>query len=323
MDDGQRILAERRTSSEATLEELRHRLESTAELKDVPQLAIYATGSYGRREASPHSDLDLFFVSEGPEVGNIHKTLLDAALIRLTRELGLPEFSGDGRWLQIHRVEEMIERLGTPRDDFENFFTARLLLLLESVPLCHNEAYEAILRRIVETYFRDFAGHESDFRPVFLLNDLLRFWRTICLNYESGRPLGEDQKIKMKTRVKNLKLKFSRSFTCFSTVMHLVSEPGGTSPDMLLEVVARPPAERVQLAAEKLDKGGELASEALNRYSWFLDLTDQAPSNIVEWISHDENHKMAMEQADAFGGTLYRIVSRLAEQAGVARYLVI
>ena len=45
-----------------------------------------------------------------------------------TRELKIPEFSGDGRYLTHYAVHEFTETLGTPEDDVTNTFTARLLL---------------------------------------------------------------------------------------------------------------------------------------------------------------------------------------------------
>jgi predicted nucleotidyltransferase len=318
------IFAERRQFSDERIGALRRNLAEMAELAELPGLSIYATGSYARREASGFSDLDLFLVAHGEEpISHIDEILLDAKLIGLTRKLDFPPFSGDAKYLEVHAFTEMKARLGTPQDDVLNLFTARILLLLESVPLCHEEAYDAILRGIVETYFRDFESHDSDFRPLFLLNDVLRFWRTVCLNYESTRAPSIHGDAKYKARVKNLKLKFSRSFTCFSTIMHLVKEKGGIAPETILEVVDLPPSERVLTAAEDTRGGGELANDILKEYAWFLDFTGRPSADVVEAMRDGEQHSEAMRRAEAFGQALYRLVSALARDAGIERYLVI
>ena len=56
-------------------------------------------------------------------------------------------------------------------------------MLLESKPLFNETLYDSQMDEIVGLYFRDDVDRSS-FKPLFLLNDLLRFWRTLCLNYE-------------------------------------------------------------------------------------------------------------------------------------------
>src|SRR5438309_1594126 len=59
--------------------------------------------------------------------------------------------------------------------------------LLESQPLSDAAIYERLLEQIIGFYYRDFADHADDFLPIFLINDILRFWRTLTLNYEHHR----------------------------------------------------------------------------------------------------------------------------------------
>lgn len=164
-----KIFEERSAYSEQRLDEFKQAVTKIPNLADLGNLCIYVTGSYGRFEASPHSDLDLFFVKLGSNENNalpkIQKILMDAALIDTLRSLGFPEFSGYGEYLEVHYLEEMIETLGSPEDDFKNLFTARLLLLLES-NFIHNESvYENVLDSIIRTYYRDYHDHEKDFLP--------------------------------------------------------------------------------------------------------------------------------------------------------------
>jgi predicted nucleotidyltransferase len=64
---------------------------------------VYATGSFGRGEASKFSDLDLFIVGRGAknsrELSRLTEICVTADLINVTRQLGIPEFSGDGEYL--------------------------------------------------------------------------------------------------------------------------------------------------------------------------------------------------------------------------------
>jgi predicted nucleotidyltransferase len=121
-----------------------------AELGRAEQLCgdtacVYMTGSFGRGEASPHSDLDVFIVSEGtrkePTLSRLNQILVKADLIEASRKLGFPDFSVDGEYLTHHTTGELLDTLGKPEDDADNTFTARLLLLLESSPLVGESAY--------------------------------------------------------------------------------------------------------------------------------------------------------------------------------------
>jgi len=207
--DSETLLSSRESYSRARLDQLVLGLNQLRSLQGVGNICIYATGSFGRLEASEHSDLDLFFVQTSDEaadpIGRIDKTLVDADVIRLAREQGFPEFSRDGEFLEVHQLGAILAHLGGQEDDFRNYFTARLLLLLESRSVYADPVYGRALKRLVEAYYRDYQDHEMDFRPVFLANDIVRFWKTLCLNYEHrrNRPT-DDQFTRAKSHLKNL-----------------------------------------------------------------------------------------------------------------------
>lgn len=173
------------------LSELQDALAPAHDLLGDHRPCVYATGSYGRLEAWGGSDIDLFFLyDDADETTRLPWTVfvrLAALLIDETSNMGFPPFSGDGKYLEVQYVRRMEEVLGSPRDDSLNTFTGRMLLLLESQPVYGEDVYLALLERIVAFYYRDYEDHPEDFVPTFLVNDLLRFWRTLTLNYEHKR----------------------------------------------------------------------------------------------------------------------------------------
>jgi len=152
-----KVLEDRRNETRLRFEQLRKELAAAEKLADQ-KACVYATGSFGRGEASKHSDLDLFIVGRGSknprELSRITEICIEADLIEATQRLGIPEFSGDGKYLVHLSEQELIETLGEPEDDASNTFTARLLLLLESKPLLgvtiYEKAIENLSRRIGE-----------------------------------------------------------------------------------------------------------------------------------------------------------------------------
>jgi predicted nucleotidyltransferase len=150
----------RREESANRLQMLRNRLLQSETLC-VGKACVYVTGSFGRGEASKHSDLDIFMVGQGMggkrALSRLDEILVKAELIEATRDMGFPPFSGDGQYLVHHTIRELVEMLGDPNDDAMNTFTERLLLLLESVPLVGSQQYDDAISGVINEYWRDFA----------------------------------------------------------------------------------------------------------------------------------------------------------------------
>jgi hypothetical protein len=99
-------------------------------------------------------------------------------------------------------VTELSRNIGLDADTNTNL-TRRMLLLLESREL-HGEVRTAAIDDILSRYL----SHVKAYRPPrFLLNDLVRYWRTICVDFE-GKGASAASDPKWATR--NAKLRTSR-----------------------------------------------------------------------------------------------------------------
>lgn len=323
---GSNSIHERKEWSEAKLNPFREAVSALPDVNKHADLCIYVTGSYGRLEASEYSDLDLFFIkkcsSDQTEMSHIDKTLMVASLIRKCRGMQFPEFSGGGKYLKVHYLEDMKENLGGRSDDYENLFTARLLLLLESSPIYNEPLYEEVVCEIARSYFRDYQDHEEDFRPTFLVNDILRYWKTLCLNYENSRNSPDaDETEAQKSHLKNLKLKFSRMLTCFSLVVPLSAPRDSIGPEECVRLMQDRPLERLRSAAIE-SKNEELWDILACDYSWFLEVTGKPQSVVQDWIGSSHNREEAFVRARRFGRTMYKLLVAVATP-DTLRYLVI
>ena len=326
--DSSTLLCQREIYSRKRLDELSTDLNQLQSLQVVNNLCIYATGSFGRLEASEYSDIDLFFVQTSDEPSNsisrIDKTLADADVIRLARKHGFPEFSRDGEFLEVHQLKEILDHLGGQQDDFRNYFTARLLLLLESRPIYAAPVYERALKRLVEAYYRDYQDHETNFRPVFLANDIVRFWKTLCLNYEHrrNRP-SDDQLIRAKSHLKNLKLKFSRMLTCFSAMTWIAAQELGPGPEAVFKMVSLTPVERLRAVAAHDSTAERHVIRALNHYCWFLSAVGHPEDEVLEWIKLPDSRDEAFGHSRTFGQEVFDLIIHLAAKKPFLRYLVV
>jgi len=316
----------RKAASESKITSLKDAVSSLKQVTSSSGMCIYVTGSYGRLEASEYSDLDLFFVQRSADgegaMSHLDEILMKAELITKCRELGYPEFSGDGEYLVVHDLTVMREHLGGPKDDYENLFTARLLLLLESLPIYNEHLYGEVLRDITESYFRDYEDHEDDFQTTFLVNDILRFWKTLCLNYEHSRnKRPTDNNEIAKSHIKNLKLKFSRMLTCFSMVIPLAAPRTSMEPEECDRLIRERPLDRLNSIA-KTSGNADLWDELADDYSWFLSVTGQPRDEVIKWIESKSDREQAFGRAKQFGDNMYRLLDKVADHETL-RYLVI
>jgi hypothetical protein len=323
-----------REYSRRRLAELDEALDPIRPLLDQHPLCVYATGSYGRLEAFDGSDVDLFFLYDGsgdadagrfPWTGFIR---LAACLIDATDRMGFPPFSGDGQYLDVLYVGEMERVLGSRKDDSLNAFTARMLLLLESQPLHNSDLYADLMERIVGFYYRDFNDHAGDFVPAFLQNDILRFWRTLTLNYEHHRLklrqlVGDElEQKKAESALKNYKLKVSRLATCFSMVANLAAEEVPVRPETVLELCRLTPAERFGRLRDRGDAASKRVDTLESIYNEFLESVQRDEADVLADFGDDQKRREALGRVSAYGDEIYALLNDVA-QPGRMRYLVI
>ena len=321
------IFEERSAYSKGRMDELKDHFANLKEFTSFPKLTVFVAGSYGRLEASEYSDLDLFFLYEGGrkdlDQPHTHELQLFGRIIDTVNEMKFPKFSNDCEFLTVLDTDKIIEHLGSSKDDHENYFTARMLLLLESICLCGEEAYKDVIRKIISAYFRDFHDHPENFWPTFLLNDICRFWKTLLLNYESSRRIvnGDDPQ-KTKTRVRNFKLKFSRLTTCFATIAALGCHHAPVKEQQVIELTTLTPRQRLELVA-KIRPGTEKAAEdVLAKYALFVQMTGLPTEQLEDHFSDKEKRIEMFQKANDYGDSMFNLLLDLDRNEGLGPRLL-
>ena len=186
-----------REHSEGKCKELRRELDKVLCADSADTVLI--CGSYARREAAGPSDVDYFLVSD--KEGKHKDDLIEKISVIVSR-LGHKAPSQGGSFANVGTPQSIVQNIGGTKDSNENL-TRRMLLLLEGDWLFNKEGFCQLRREILDKYLGgDIPDHQV---ALFLLNDIIRYWRTICVDYEY-KTTEEDKP----WAIRNVKLVFSR-----------------------------------------------------------------------------------------------------------------
>jgi len=293
---------------------------------------IYVVGSGGRGEMSEHSDVDLFVARIRRPASDVDAFQVLQAITRAFFERGLPDPSQGGDFLRMHTAQSLCERMGTPDDDATNTFTARMLLLLESQPLLGDSAYVGLIEKILDAYWQNVEGHEADYQPYVLVNDVVRYWRILLLNYVAKNAVKElelEQPTRdAERRLRSYKLRFSRCITCFSTLAKLlaVTTAGSVTREHVLETVRQRPTDRLREIAMLHPRVEPHVTALLERYDAFLARTSASKNELIEQFQNNEFRSARSDEARAYGDAMFELVQTLGSEGrakDLFRHLVV
>ncbi len=255
-------MKERKKYTDTVLTSIKDSLKNLVSDK-YPDICVIVTGSYGRDEASEASDMDWFLVVDESktELDKDEKQSILDTVDSIVGEHVRKETGETGTFESLIPVSDLLENYGGDKETNQGF-TRRMLYLLESKALYNDEMYRALKKQIVELYIKDSVSDHN--LNQFLLNDIIRYYRTICTDYEfkvseQGKSWG----------VRKIKLRFSRKILYFSGLI-MVAKTCSLSKNKKIEATLNllrlPPIARIQNIC-----GEDQSQEMLTCYSQFLD----------------------------------------------------
>ncbi|MCA9237638.1 MAG: hypothetical protein KDA44_19330 [Planctomycetales bacterium] len=183
--------------------------DACIDLGDTLTLVVF--GSLARREATSRSDVDWTLLVDGP-VDAVHVKV--ASKVRdILADAKLAEPGASGTFGTLASSHEIVHHIGG-LDDTNRNMTRRLLLLLESRAIGDNSVRSRVIRAVLDRYIfwgRGLPG-TGDPRlrvPRFLLNDVVRYWRTMAVDYAAKKWEQDDKK----WALRNAKLRVTRKMT--------------------------------------------------------------------------------------------------------------
>ena len=285
-----------RARTEAGLAERRERLRS---ITRDPDACVVLLGSWGRGEVTSASDDDAIVLFDGERRDDAQPAPEDVTAALGGPGPGQERLFGSTVWLS-----DLVERIGLDADTNANL-TRRMLFLLESVAVAGEDAHATARETIIATYL---AAHERDYRPPrFLLNDLVRYWRTIAVDFEGKQRARAGQG----WGLRHAKLRFSRKVLFAGGLLPVLechALPADDMPAFLAARVAAPPLDRIANAF--VERGmADAGARGLRAYGEFLEMLDD-PQSRAELA--------ALPEAEADASALFARVRELGEQLQAA-----
>jgi len=238
-------------------------------------IIIGVNGSLARRESTNGSDVDLFFLSLDNDVNNAknQQKIYRAELSK--QNIKMPALGGVFEKPLL--ASKILDTIGGNYDT-NTYITRRMLLLLEGEWIYNRIEFESLRERLISKYVANDLGKKKI--ALFLLNDIIRYWRTICVDFEHKMLVAEKPRA-----IRIIKLRFSRMLLYFAGVA-AISKTGDLGSaekrELLNELFALPAIERVQKVF------GASADNAIQLYANFLSQVDDLKIRAVLELHGDE-----------------------------------
>jgi hypothetical protein len=239
-----------------TAARLAERSSRLRELEHDEDVAIVLMGSWGRSEVTSGSDDDYMVLVSGDERDDVRPAKAEIETI-LDRAPGKQGIFGEPVWSR-----ELIEKIGLDQDSNANL-SRRMLFLLESIDATNPDVAET------DRYLDESVKHDRP--PRFLLNDVIRYWRTMCVDFAGKEYEGPE-----KWGLRNVKLRTARKVLFAGgllPVFECARFAAEEMPGYLREELRTPPVDRIAQAFLRhgiVDPG----ARALGAYDDFLGLLD-------------------------------------------------
>lgn len=241
--------------------------ESVQKELDIPaDCSLVIFGSLARGEWTDGSDLDWALLVDGQVSAAHYEAMLAARVVFEARNPG-----STGTFGGLAFSHDLVHVIGG-QDDSNRNLTLRMLLLLESIPVGDAAAYERVVTGVLERFLVQPSSFASALTPRFLLNDLVRFWRTMGVDFADK---FHDQAGK-KAVLRNVKLRFSRKllyaaglYACLSWYLN-EKQDARTTIAHFRKLVETSPLEMLADACIQFNLGKEVVSNIFDSYEIFL-----------------------------------------------------
>ena len=314
-------------SAEGKASDRKAELHALVEPYVTSDASFVVFGSVARMEVTSQSDLDWILLVDG-QADPAH-TEMAQELAEVIAQAGFKEPGKEATFGAVVPSHDLIQNIGGEEDSSVNT-TRRLLLLLESTPIGRPDAHQRTVNNVLNRYVREdyglVHGTVGPKIPRFLQNDVVRYWRTLCVDFAYKRRARGDQGWALRTA----KLRMSRKLIyvagllmCYACALDpeiatLDSATGhDAAPDIVeffLKMVGQTPLERVACILGASPAHDNALRDIFCAYDEFLSMLDnndtraQLESLTRTTVSTDATYHAVRTLSDRFEEALLRIL---------------
>lgn len=269
--------------------------------------SVVVFGSLARGEYTEKSDVDWTLLIDGQADPGHHAAV--RGMTSALKDGGFGEPGPSGIFGNVAVSHLLVHQIGG-QDDTNKLTTQRILLLLESRAVGPVEALDRVRRLILSRYVQDdrglLYGSKGDLVPRFLLNDIVRYWRTVTVDFVYKQRDREGG-----WALRNTKLRMSRKLifvagmlSCFGMALAgpraAFCDAQGKPDDFRLtaslgERIAREPLDQLAEAALRPAVAPEAARLLFESYDAFLGLlADAGKREHLKRLTFDDLGKDAL-----------------------------
>lgn len=146
---------------------------------------IAAFGSMAREEMSAGSDFDYLVILRQVESDPERIVRYRQAAVEALTAIGQAPPGTSGLFGVAISGADLVNTIGLETDSNLNL-SRRVLLLEESVPLNADEAWPELVEAVAARYLHEYRRPGPKV-PRFMLNDTVRYWRTVTVDYQAKR----------------------------------------------------------------------------------------------------------------------------------------
>lgn len=330
-------------------------LTHTSELEDIQgKFCVYITGSLARLEIDENSDLDLFLVDhvipdEPLTFIETSRVITTLEAIRKASLFHERKFSRGGFFLRPLPFSSMIQEIGDPQEDARNLFTARMLLLINSLPMINESVYHDLRRLSIDAYWSNvdsrgqlhMVPRDKPHKPLMFMNDLRRWWLSVALNFERNHghravskkallrsekgledPLGDPV---VERRIANLKLRHARALAVYSVLAALLAaeQSDGVTRGDFDNILSLTPIQRLLSIRERVENVRNTVDRLLNMYASYLEFLTGGKSQLAARIRSDQQYKPMKQQSYEFHREICALLEKLGRGSLLYEYMIV
>lgn len=276
-------------------------------LEDLERADIVLLGSIAREECSFQSDCDYYVLQNGAPPHTTRKLI--TIMERIQEDFPVGEPGGKGVFGEIVVAANLYESIGLELDSNANM-TRRVLLLSESKPVTlgqtHTEVIDNILRRYCADYLPPNRSKDSPAKvPRYLLNDLVRYWRTMTVDFGTKRWRTGDSHLRL------AKLRITRKILFAGPLATVLIAPKSIDTNdklqsYLKKSLAAPPLAQIAKHVGSMSKKSQKAVKILlQNYDQFISILSGHKREVLKGTRGDSKSREELrEQCQEIGNKI-------------------